>query len=225
MPFRSARWLVACGLWLPLAALSAGSIPLAVAPVTVKMDTATEFSAVEVSNRGDLATGIEAEIMRVRWVDGREQYEPSTDFVVSPAAFRLAAGKSRMVRFQFAAQRQDSEGFYRLFIRQLPETLPGNQISMVFNLGVPVFVAPTASRPQLVIAAPSGASGPAALHNTGNVTLNLMQLAGSCPEGSQKLGARLSPDQQLPLKAGQSQCATGVQTDRGLIPLATAAKP
>lgn len=226
MLFRPARWLVAFGLWLPLAALSAGSIPLAVAPVTVKMDTATEFAAVEVSNRGDLATGIEAEIMRVRWVDGREQYEPSTDFVVSPAAFRLAAGKSRMVRFQYAAKRQDSEGFYRLFIRQLPESLPGNQISMVFNLGVPVFVAPTASRPQLVIAGPPGTGSPAALRNTGNVTLNLLQLEGSsCPEGSQKLLARLSPDQQLPLKASQSQYATGVQTDRGLIPLAAAAKP
>lgn len=223
---RPARWLVACGLWLPLAALAAGSIPLAVAPVIVKMDMATEFAAVEVNNRGEQATGIEVEILRVRWVEGREQYEPTTDFVVSPPAFRLAASKGRMVRFRYTAPRQDTEGFYRLFIRQLPEEIPGNQISMVFNLGVPVFVAPTASRPQLVIAGPSGTNGQAALRNTGNVTLNLLQLEGqNCPEGSQKLLTRLSPDQQLALKASLSQCATGVQTDRGLIPLTAAARP
>lgn len=222
------RWRFACSLCLLLtaeAALAAGSIPLAVAPVTVKMDTATEFAAVEVHNRGEQATGIEVEILRVRWVEGREQYEPTTDFVVSPATFRLAASKGRMVRFRYTAPRQSAEGFYRLFIRQLPEEIAGNQISMVFNLGVPVFVAPTAVRLQLKMTR-AGSDGPGALRNTGNVTLTLLELQGqSCPEATSKLLGRLSPDQQLPLDSSLSGCATGVKTDRGLIPLTAADKP
>jgi len=214
------RWLVACSLLPLFSAHAAGSIPLAVAPVTVKMDAATEFAAIEVSNRGDQATGIEVEMVRVQWVDGKEQYEATPDFVVSPAAFRLAAGKGRMVRFHHAGPRQDTEGFYRLFIRQLPEALPGNQINMVFNLGVPVFIAPLTARPALALASQTGSQPASELRNTGNVTLNLLKLVGaSCPEGSHALLGRISPDQKLTLKSNLSQCATGVQTDRGLIPL------
>ena len=223
------RWALAGALLLPMAVMAAGSVPLAVAPVTVKMDTATEYGAVEVSNRGDSPTGVEIEILRVRWVDGQEEYEPTSDFVVSPAAFRIAAGKSRMVRFRYAAARQATEGFYRLFIRQLPENRPDNQISMVFNIGVPVFIAPSAARPELAVAVRSGAGEVSELHNTGNVTLKVLQLEGeNCPEGVHKLVARIFPAQKLPLEAGVSRCATGAQTDRGLIaftPLTPAAKP
>ena len=92
-------------------------MPIAVAPVVVKLDKATDFSSVEVFNRGTLATGIEVEVLKVKWQDGNEQYEASNDFVVSPPAFRVAGEKSRMVRFHYSGQRQNMEGFYRLFIR------------------------------------------------------------------------------------------------------------
>lgn len=132
----------------------------------------------------------------------------------------MAATKGRMVRFRYAGPRQDTEGFYRLFIRQLPEALPGNQINMVFNLGVPVFIAPLTARPALALANQTGSHPASELRNTGNVTLNLLKLEGTnCPEGSQTLLGRISPDQKLSLKTDVSQCATGVQTDRGLIPL------
>ena len=61
--------------------------------------------------------------MRVSWVDGKEQYEATQDFVVSPPSFRLGPEKSRMVRFKYSGTRQNVEGFYRLFVRQLPEAL------------------------------------------------------------------------------------------------------
>jgi fimbrial chaperone protein len=214
------RWLIACSLLPVFSVCAAGSMPLAVAPVTIKMDLVTEFSAVEVSNRGDQATGIEIEMVRVKWVDGQEQYEATADFIVSPAAFRLAATKSRMVRFRYAGARHDTEGFYRLFIRQLPEALPDNQINMVFNLGVPVFIAPLTARPGLALASPSTGSAVSELRNTGNVTLNLFTLEGaSCPEGAPALLGRIAPDQKRKLKGNLSQCATGVRTDHGLIPL------
>lgn len=214
-PARPGWRLAVLGLLLPCAmAGAAGSIPIAVAPVSVKLDTASEYAAVEVSNRGDQATGIEIEVMRVKWVDGQEQYEPTKDFVVSPPAFRIQPAKGRMVRFRYTGGRDEVEGFYRLFIRQLPEDLGPNQVTMVFNLGVPVFIAPLTSRPALAIAATE-------LRNTGNVTLSISELeSAGCPDGPQKLQVRLAPQQKLALKNDLTRCASAAQTDRGVIPLA-----
>lgn len=202
-------------LW-PLSATQADSIPIAVAPVMVRLEPTNDIAGVEVSNRGDTASGIEVEVMRVNWVNGREQYEPTAEFVVSPPSFRLQARKSRMVRFKYNGQRQDIEGFYRLFIRQLPQETTDNQINMVFNIGVPVFIGPLQARPALQLVASA-----AELRNTGNVTLTVLNLEGnSCP-GALKVMARVAPAQKLALSAEQTRCATGAQTDRGVIVLTT----
>jgi fimbrial chaperone protein len=219
---RHMQWLLALGCLLPVGgACTATSIPIAVSPVAVKLDTAAEYAAVDVSNRGEQATGIQAEIVRVNWVDGQERYEPTTDFVVSPPAFRLQAGKNRMVRFRYSGPREDMERFYRLYIRQLPEASAAGQVTMVFNLGIPVFVAPHQARPALALAPASGGTA-AELSNTGNVTLSVLHLEGAnCPSGPQKVASRLSPRQKLVLKTDAPPCATAALTDRGLIPLAT----
>ncbi|SFU38635.1 Pili and flagellar-assembly chaperone, PapD N-terminal domain [Polaromonas sp. YR568] len=219
---RHLQWLLALGCLLPAgAACMATGIPIAVSPVSVKMDTATEYGGVEVSNRGEQATGIQAEIVRVHWVDGQERYEPTADFVVSPPTFRLQPGKNRMVRFRYSGPREDMERFYRLYIRQLPEASTAGQVNMVFNLGIPVFIAPHQARPALVLT-PSSGGAPAELSNTGNVTLSVAHLEGKdCPPGPLKVASRLSPRQKLVLKTDVPGCTTAALTDRGLIPLAT----
>lgn len=194
------------------------SIPIAVSPVIVKMDVATEFSSIEVSNRGERATGVELEILKVSWVDGKESYAPTKDFIVSPPAFRIQPEKGRMVRFRYTATRQPSEGFYRLFVRQLLEDTDNGQINMVFNLGVPIFVAPLTSTPAIAVGS-SAQADESELRNTGNVTLTLLQLEGACPSSPQKLVARLSPDQKLVVKSDTLTCMSSVRTDRGPLEL------
>ena len=211
--------LLACAFALNASA----GMPIAVAPVVVKLDKATDFSAVEVFNRGTHATGIEVEVLKVKWQDGSEQYEATSDFVVSPPAFRVAGEKSRVVRFHYSGQRHATEGFYRLFIRQLPETSTSNQVEMVFNLGIPIFIAPQISQPALAIGKSSAAAATASsaeLRNTGNVTLTVFELDGaSCTGGPQKVLARISPAQTLRLPTDVSRCATAARTDAGQIPL------
>ncbi len=221
------KWLVACGLLQLFSAHAAGNIPLAISPIIVKMGTASQFAAVEVSNRGDQATGIEVEMMRVEWVNGQEKYHPTTDFIVSPATFRLADMRNRMVRFRYSGPRNDTEGFYRLFIRQLPGVVSEKQLNMVFNLGIPVFIAPTTERAALALASPAAGTGAATgntsfeLRNTGNVTVTLIRLEGGaeCPDGKQALQGRISPGQTFALKTNVLPCITNVQTDRGPISL------
>ena len=197
---------------------AAVNLPLAVSPVVVKMNAVTAFSSVSVGNRGNQATGIEVEVLRVKWVDGQEQYEASTDFIVSPPTFRLLANKDRLVRFRYSGQRSDTEGFYRLFIRQLPEETVANQINLVVNLGVPIFVAPLTSKPALAVTISAAESKTYALRNTGNVTLNILTLEGeNCLLAQQKVLPRLSPGQQTLISADLAQCATAAKTDQGLI--------
>lgn len=186
----------------------------------VKMDTATDFSSIEVSNRGDRPTGVELELLKVTWIDGQETYTPTQDFIVSPPAFRIQPGKGRMVRFRYTAARHPVEGFYRLFVRQLLEETGNGQINMVFNLGVPIFIAPLISTPAIAIAK-AAQPDELELRNTGNVTLTLLQLEGAaCPTGPRKLVARLSPEQKLVVKSDALNCFSSVRTDRGPIELA-----
>ena len=199
---------------------AAANLPLAVSPVVIKLGTSTDFAAVLVGNRGDQATGIEVEIVRVQWVDGREAYQPSQDFIVSPPTFRLQDKKDRLVRFRYAGARHDTEDFYRLFIRQLPDEISASQIDMIVTLGVPIFVAPLIAKPALAVTRLGSPGAAYALHNSGNVTLNIVGLAGkNCPPGPQKALPRLSPGQHAVLDPDNALCATAVQTDHGLIPL------
>lgn len=202
------------GLLLPLSVAQANNVPIGVAPIMVRLDVATDIAGVEVSNRGDTASGVEVEIMRVKWVNGVEQYEPTQEFVVSPPSFRLLAGKGRMVRFKYSGPRHESEGFYRLFIRQLPPEKSDNQINMVFNIGVPVFIAPTKSTPGLEMSA-TGSE----LRNTGNVSLTVLRLEGKDCANPVSVTARIAPGQKLGIAAAQARCANVAQTDRGSIAL------
>ncbi len=209
------RWLARLGPLMVVCAAGATTIPLAVSPVNVRLDPGSEYATVEVSNRGDSATGIEIDMRHVLWVDGQEQTEATKDFIVSPPSFRLQPGKNRLVRFKYSGPRGDMEGMYRMFIRQLPERSTGGEVSMVFNIGVPVFISPMLARPALALTRNS----PAELRNTGNVSLNLGQIEGlGCPESTvATLRRRLAPGQKLALQPGLSTCASGVQTERGLI--------
>jgi P pilus assembly chaperone PapD len=226
MPLRSSAftphlsaltWLLSFWLSLLLPGLAlANNVPIAVAPVSVRLDVATDIAGVQVSNRGEAPSGVEIEIMRVRWLNGVEEYEGSQDFVISPPSFRLLAGKARMVRFKYNGTRQDTEGFYRLFIRQLPSEQTNNQINMVFNIGVPVFIAPLKSTPSLQVSATADE-----LRNTGNVTLTVMSLEGQGCASPVPVTARISPGQKIALTAAQARCAKTAQTDKGSIALST----
>lgn len=152
--------------------------------------------------------------MLVKWVNGLEQYEPTQDFVVSPPSFRLLSGKGRMVRFKYGGARNDMEVFYRLFIRQLPPEQSDNQINMVFNIGVTVFISPLKALPALEMSF-TGSE----LRNTGNVTLTVLRLEGSDCASPVPVTARIAPGQKIGIAAAQARCANVAQTDRGSVAL------
>ncbi len=91
---------------------------------------------------------------------------------------------------------------------------------MVFKLGVPIFIAPLSPRPSLMLVRSTGPDRPPELHNTGNVTLTVVELDGQgCPAGPQKVLARLSPEQKLVLRDSVMSCTTSARTDLGVVQL------
>jgi fimbrial chaperone protein len=218
MPFRHFGRLAALCL-LTAAAAHAQVAPIAVAPVVVRLQPGTDYGQVDISNRGSLPTGLEVSMVRMRWNGSAEEYTPTGDFVFSPPSLRLEGGKNRLLRFRYVGTRGDTEAAYRLFIRQLPDdSRAPDQIVMLVNLGVPVFVDPPAARPALSLSRENDA---ATLRNVGNVTLTVTELAGEgCPAGAFAVGARLLPDQARPLKDKPLPCVSRALTDRGPVVLA-----
>jgi hypothetical protein len=89
---------------------------------------------------------------------------------------------------------------------------------MLVNLGVPVFVAPTAAKPALSLVQENEA---ALLRNVGNVTLTVNELVGEgCPGSAFTVGARLLPTQTRVLKEKPLSCVSRAMTDRGTVVLA-----
>jgi fimbrial chaperone protein len=204
---------VAAGL-LPAGGAHAG--PVAVSPVSVKLEPGTDFGNLRVGNPGASQTGVEIDVVRVRLEAGREVYEPASEFVVSPPSFMLQPGDNRMMRFRFTGRRSAQEGIYRIFVRQLPDRSSG-AINFAVNIGVPVFVAPTTALPALVIdPTPEGAR----LRNSGNVTVTVREIDG-CAQPL-KVAARLFPQQTVALADGDIACLQTAQSDRGPISLTAA---
>jgi fimbrial chaperone protein len=209
-----------CLAALPAVTWAAVGIPIAVSPVVVQLDPTTDAASVQVRNDGDTPIGFEIKMVRVQWSDGKEQYDATGDFVVSPPSFRLQGGQSRMVRFKYTGARQADEGFYRLFINQLPNNTATGQVDMLFNLGVAVFIAPTATQTALDIANSDAAGQRTELRNTGNVSLTVMAVEGAaCSPGVLPVMARVAPRQKLVLSQDVSRCATIAQTDKGPVSL------
>lgn len=216
---RIAGWMAPLVWALLTCSVSSGAnLPIAVAPVVVKMNVVTTTGAVEVTNAGTETSGLEAEVVRVTWVNGVEQYEATDQFIVTPPAFRLQGEKSRLIRFKFTGLRRDEEQFYRLFVRQLPQAEVAQQIGILFNVGVPIFIEPTTVRPALKLVHSDAAQTQSMLYNTGNVTLTVFQVEGkTCSTDSHKWVARISPLQKARLPTAAAQCATTALTDRGVV--------
>lgn len=218
MQSRRAGLLAALCL-LAAMAVHAQVAPIAVAPVVVRLEPGADYGQIDISNRGTGPTGLEVSVVRMRWNGTAEEYTPTGDFVFSPPSLRLEGGKSRLLRFRYVGARGDTEAAYRMFIRQLPDdSRAPDQIVMLVNLGVPVFVSPAVAKPALSLLRENDTT---LLRNVGNVTLTVTELVGEgCPGSAFAVGARLLPEQGRMLKDKPLPCVSRAMTDRGAVVLA-----
>lgn len=104
--------------------------------------------AVTIQNAGNTETSIQLEVMAWAQADGDDVYTLSEDLglMACPSVFTIPAGESQIVRVALDGipTDRDTEGTYRLFIREIPPEPVGDQtaVQVAVRIGVPIFLPP-----------------------------------------------------------------------------------
>ena len=123
---------------------------LSVSPVRVDLNDDHSKDVVRVSNRDTIAKSYEVTV--VAWSqtsERREVYAETEEILAVPPLFTLQPGEDQIVRVGMLQEADPGkERSYRMFVTELTPPLTeankGEGISMRVQIGVPVFVAPTA---------------------------------------------------------------------------------
>lgn len=157
------------GLWGPTAARASS---LQVSPIRATLTAAQPVMAIYVTNDGDAPVLIQASVQQWTQDEGEDIYAPTRDVLVNPPQFRLAPGQKQIVRFGLVSSNlaaSPTEGTYRAFLQEVPETPPsgGATLRTLLRISLPVFIAPAGDA---VVAGRWSSPGPGVLRyeNTGN---------------------------------------------------------
>jgi fimbrial chaperone protein len=112
-----------------------------VTPTSIVLRSASASGAVSIANTSDTSAAFQVTVLSWTGSDGGDvQLEPTSDMVVAPSVFQLAAGESRRVRVLSRRAPTVRESAYRLVVEQLPGTRQAAGISMLMRLSLPVFL-------------------------------------------------------------------------------------
>ena len=115
-----------------------------------RLDLARRGAATEltISNRGSAARFEAKAYVWTQDAAGLMQLVPTTDVIVYPRLFAIAAGAKRSIRIAVTAAPGPIEQTYRVFVEELPpphvQVVAGKPatIAVLARIGVPIFVAP-----------------------------------------------------------------------------------
>lgn len=179
------RRLLACTVltfFLPIAARAAD---ISVLPVRVELSAGQDRQAITVTNQGKESVTMQVEAAAWSQTDGVDSYASSDDLLVNPPLFTAQPGRSQILR---VGLRQPVTGkrelAYRLFLREVPTAgkagarRADGKVSVLLELRLPVYVAPTEVVQSQQWRASRDAKGQIALNvlNTGSVHLVVGEL-------------------------------------------------
>jgi len=173
----------ALALMLP-AVVSAGSFR--VVPIKVYFEPGMTSTVVKIVNEDEASLKLELDVNR--WsqgqVRGEDQLTETKDLVLFPKMLEIGPGKEKIVRVGFRGKPSAGEQTYRLFVKELPVSKPGElALKFALRIGVPVFVKPMQPKREISIASAEVAGGK--LHvrvkNSGNThtVVNKVQASGA----------------------------------------------
>lgn len=125
---------------------------IGVSPVMLELAPGQKAVSVTVRNTGDAPVTVQAEVQRWTRAGAGDLYAADPAALVTPPLFKLPPGAEQVVRLGFPAglPPQALERADRLWFREVtPPTIPAaadapGQVQWRLNIGVPVFVQPTA---------------------------------------------------------------------------------
>lgn len=194
----------ACHLAAPTA--QAGSF--AVSPVRITLDNRhRSVAALTVRNNSDVATVVQAQAMQWLAAGSDDDYQPTSDLLVTPAVFTLPPRGQQVVRVGLRERKASSsvERTFRLYLNEVPappdEGFRGMNVAL--RLGVPIFVSAEGTAARLEVALRAGKAGTLQLaaHNAGNAHLRLKRVVIDDASGVRLLQSDLARD----VLAGQTR--------------------
>lgn len=114
-----------------------------VAPVLVSLSPEHTIDSVRLRNGRSRPVAFEVEAYAWTQVNGEDRLTPTTDLIVAPGVFEIAANGEQTVRLGVRGASSDSERAYRILLRELPsQEQSGIALGFILEMSLPVFVTP-----------------------------------------------------------------------------------
>ena len=116
-----------------------------VMPVKIHYNAKKKSEIINVTNSGNEPLTVQLEIFE--WTHnekGEDTFTPTTDIVFFPKMVTIEPSGTKIIRIGYNGRLiVEKEKTYRLFIRELPVSKPGeSKLTFVLNISIPVFLAP-----------------------------------------------------------------------------------
>jgi fimbrial chaperone protein len=127
-----------------------GYASVAISPVRVELSDSHDKDVIRITNQESSSRSYQVEVVEWSQTENRrEVYSPTEDIIAVPPLFTLDTGEEQVIRVGMLTEADaDTERSYRMFITELER--PDEQgsdasgVAMRIQIGVPVFIAPTA---------------------------------------------------------------------------------
>jgi len=152
--FFSRSVLMSMALALSITSALAGNY--GVSPLSFSFSKTNKSGVLTVSNddKKDLDIRIRPKIW-IQNASGEDNYQDSNDLVVFPRRLSLKPGEKKIIRLGVNETQTTTEKAYRLFLEEVaPPEVPNDanaKLSVLINIGVPVFLTPAQAVPQLTV--------------------------------------------------------------------------
>lgn len=185
-------------------AFPAWAAPFAVSPVRIYMTPRDKAVAVTITNEGDEALVMQADLYRwTQTPEGEDVLEPTEEVFLTPPIIKLAGKSRQVVRLARLRPLQQAEQLtYRLIVREIPEALPqqeGMRVQVALAFSLPVFITPPKAKYQLACTAERSTADTlrASCSNSGNAYAQLLNFVVTGPGGetlaSRDIGGYILP--------------------------------
>lgn len=135
--------LIVLPLYLMSKSANAGSF--SAVPAKVYLSSDQKSAVLKIKNDGE--EKLTLQVNTVKWIQdekGNDRFEDTDEIVYFPRIMSLEKGEEKLLRIGYKTPKaMDREKTFRLFIRELPVSKPGERLLKVtLRLAIPVFISP-----------------------------------------------------------------------------------
>lgn len=138
--------IVGAGLLAGAAPALAGS---AVTPTLVQLTSPRQTGEVTLYNGGSSPMLVEASVVAWSQDNGRDQFAPTSDFMIAPAIVEIQPGSGQIFRVRARAAAQGNERTYRLRLEDITPKQTGTGIGMRVRHDLPLILPAVGGKPDL----------------------------------------------------------------------------